>query len=150
MGFNSGFKGLNHWIDNMFRPIHWVIFRSIQKSSWLETRTYNCIDLKMSQWMGRNMLSIQWFNKLSQFGYTTAVLCDCSVPVYTSKYIFVLPTGLQLPRVKANADHFPVKPVPRITIIRHLSTIQNLCAPKKPFLQFLSKAYHPSSLSHNS
>jgi len=63
----------------MFRPIHWVIFRSIQ----LYVRVQgNFIDLKMTQWMDRNMLSIQWFNKLSQFGYSTAVFCDCSIPIY--------------------------------------------------------------------
>jgi len=28
------------------------------------------------------MCLIQWFNKLSQFGYSTAVFCDCSIPVY--------------------------------------------------------------------
>jgi hypothetical protein len=28
------------------------------------------------------MLSIQLFNKLGQFGYSTAVFCDCSIPVY--------------------------------------------------------------------
>ena len=73
MGFNSGFKGLNHWIDNMFRPIHWVIFRSIQLYVRVRDNYCNCTDLKMTQWMGRNMLSIQWFNKLSQFGYSTGV-----------------------------------------------------------------------------
>jgi len=36
MGFNSGFKGLNHRIDNMFRPIHWVIWPR-WPSEWAET-----------------------------------------------------------------------------------------------------------------
>jgi len=36
------------------------------------------------------MLSIQLFNKLSQFGYYTAVFCDCSIPVQISNKYFIL------------------------------------------------------------
>jgi len=67
-------------IFSLFIPA--VLTKYIQAWNSRKTRTYNCIDLKMTQWMGRNMLSIQWFNEISQFGYSTAVFYDCSIPVY--------------------------------------------------------------------
>jgi hypothetical protein len=53
-----------------------------QNISWL---VHACIIIqtwRWPKWMGRNMLPIQWFNKLGQFGYSTAVFCYCSIPVY--------------------------------------------------------------------
>jgi hypothetical protein len=54
-----------------------------QNSSWLVHRCTIIQTWSWPKWMGRNMLSIQWFNKLGHFGYFTAVFCDCSIPIYS-------------------------------------------------------------------
>ena len=61
-----------------------------QNSSCIE---HACIIVQTWRWpseWAETCCQFQWFNKLSQFGYSTAVFCDCSVPIYIDGQFFFM------------------------------------------------------------